>query len=126
MFQLFGFVVEFFDWVAENFMQKSFDEAVMADDLDGALAACGGEADAFVALVVDLWALFGGQLLQHVGDRGGSDVEVRCYLSAADAAFSVCAEGEDRLQVVVDGFGAAFACHVVILVLSCWFLVVSV
>ena len=107
VFEALGLFVELFDGVVEDFVEEGLDEAVMADDFEGAAAAGGREQDAAVAFVLDEGLGGGGELLEHVGDRGWSYAEVGGEGIAGDAAGMALAQSEDGLEVVVDGFGAA-------------------
>jgi len=102
-----GFVVQFVEGIIQDFEEEGFDEAVVTDDLQRALTARGGETDAAAALVLDERTALGGELLQHVGDGGGGDVEARSELRTADAALLTAAERVDGLEVVVDRLAGA-------------------
>ena len=58
-----------------------------------------------VALVLDEGGRGGAELLEHVGDGCGRDTEAGGQGGAGHAALLGTAEGEDGLEVVVDGFG---------------------
>ncbi len=58
-----------------------------------------------MAFVLDEGGRGGGELLEHVGDGCGGDAEAGGERGAGHAALLGAAEGEDGLEVVVDGFG---------------------
>ncbi len=47
-----------------------------------------------------------GELLEHVGDRGGGDGELEGDFGTRDLAFGASAELEDGFEIVVDGLAA--------------------
>ncbi len=73
--EAFGFVMEFVKGIMKHFKEESFDESVMADDFQRALAAGCRETDSAATLVLDERAVLGGELLQHVSDGGRCDAE---------------------------------------------------
>jgi hypothetical protein len=97
--------VDLLEGVIEDFEEKGFNEAVVAENLEGAFAAGRGETHAPVQLVVNGRVGDGGKLLQHVGDGGGSDAEVVGEALAGNALVGGTGESEDGLEVVVDRLG---------------------
>jgi hypothetical protein len=73
--QTLGFVMQLVQIKVEHAMKEGLDEAMMANDLQSAPTPRRRKDDAAVALVFDQWILRGGQFLQHVGDRGGRNLE---------------------------------------------------
>ena len=108
MLEALGFVVDFLDGIVEDLVEEGLDQPMMADDFEGALASCAGEADAAVALVIDERALGGGEFLNHVGDGGHGDVQAVGQFLAADTPGSAVSEGKDGLEVIIDGLGVGF------------------
>jgi len=107
VFEAFGFVVEFVERIVEDFEEEGFYEAMVANDFQRAFAAGSGQADTTSTLVGDERAALGGKLLQHVGDGGWRDAEVRGELRAADAALLGATEGVDGFEVVVNRLAGA-------------------
>lgn len=104
-----GLLVDLVPGVVEDLVEEGFEEAMVADDLEGALAACAGELDAVVFAIENHGRLGGGELLEHVGGGGSADGELDGDLGAGDLAFFASAELEDGLEVVVYCFAACFA-----------------
>ena len=104
--QALGFVVKLVDFVVEHAVQEGLDEAMVADDLQGAATTCVGETDTVVPLVFNQRVLGGGELLQHVGDRGGSYLQTIGQRGRADAAALGSSQGEDGFEVIVDRLAA--------------------
>ena len=53
MFQAFGFVVDFFEWVLQDFVEECLQQPMVANDLQRASHACGREAHSTVRFVLD-------------------------------------------------------------------------
>jgi len=101
-----GFLMDLVPRVVEDSVEEGLDEAMVANDLEGALFSGFGEPDAVVLLVDDHGWLRGGELLQHVGDGRGGDGEMGGDFGAGDLALFASAELEDGFEVVVYGFAA--------------------
>jgi hypothetical protein len=106
MFEAFGLLMHLVPGIVEDLMEESFDEAMVANDLESSLLSGFGERYAVVLLVDDKWRLLRGELLQHVGDGGCGDGQVDGDFGAGDLAFRSAAELKDGLEVVIDGFTA--------------------
>lgn len=106
MFEALGLLVDLVPRVVEDFVEEGFEEAMVTNDFEGALAAGLGEMDSAMLLVGDERGLEGGELLQHIGDGGGRDGEMGCDLGGGNLALGTAAELEDGLEIVVDGLAA--------------------
>jgi hypothetical protein len=106
VFQALGLAVELVEVIVEHTVKKSFDKAVMTDDLQRTAAAEGGQADPAMAFVFDQRVLGCSELLEHVGDRSGGDPQALRQGGRADAAALCPAKGEDGFQIVVNGFAS--------------------
>ena len=106
MFEALGLLVDLVPRVVEDFVEEGFEEAMVTNDFECALAAGLGEMNSAMLLVGDEWGLEGGELLQHIGDGGGRDGEVGGDLGGGNLPLGAAAELEDGLEIVVDGLAA--------------------
>jgi hypothetical protein len=106
VFEALCFLVNFVPGIVEDLVEEGLEEAMMADDLEGALLSGLRELDAVMLLVDDERWLLRGQLLQHVGDGGCSDRQMGCDFGAGNLAFRSSAQLKDCFEVVIDGFAA--------------------
>ena len=76
MLQPLCFIVQLLNRVVQDLEEERLNQAVMANDLQGSVAALVGQGDAAMAFVPDQWRGGRGQSLQHVRRGGRRNVEL--------------------------------------------------
>ncbi len=103
--QAFRFFVNFIPGIVQEIVKKSFQEAMMAHNLECTMLPGRPQKHAMMLLIVNPGGFVVREFLKHARYRGGTDAESFCKRIASDPFFLRAAQFEDCFEIIVDRFG---------------------
>ncbi len=98
-------IVNFIPGIPQAVVKETLQQAVMTQNFQGAHLAGGRQTDAMMLFVLHIRRLLGSQLLEHPGNRSGSDAQMPGEGVTGRAFPWRAAQLQNRFQIIVHRFG---------------------